>query len=388
MDMNLIRVVSIALAFSFGLAGSLFALDAENGRTADGGQWAERDGVKLLSLVGDAKTLGRQAGELMGPQTRGMLNKLAAMLPGLPPVGPTDADGKNIDADFRDEITAWAAAAKIDPLVLMKANLAVGALCTAVVREPDIDHQRPLLLARNMDFRPASELGQRTVVVIRRPTGKHASISVSWPGYVGVVSGMNDAGVGACLLLNHGAKRNPNGEYLGFRLRTILDQATDLTSALALFAAQPIASSNYVVLADASSSTLVWWAGGAMQKISPSDGWQFCTNAKIDATTQQPQDARGKCAVALSRLRPDPDVDWMKHLLTATYMPDLNAQAMIFVPATRTLHLATHLQKAAALSPWHELDGKVLMSGADLLIVPVVSSAAISDPFAHYTSSP
>jgi isopenicillin-N N-acyltransferase like protein len=381
------RVISLFLAVWCGVCTHLLAADAASGRTADGGQWAERDGVKILSLVGDATALGRQAGELIGPQTKGMLGKLVLVLPGLPPVAPADADGHGIDPEYRDEINAWATAAKIDPTVLMQANLAVGALCTAVVREPDADQQRPLLLARNMDFRPASELGPRTVVIVRRPTGKHASMAVSWPGYVGVVSGMNDAGVSACLLLNHGAKRTPTGEYLGFRLRAILDQAEDLPSALALFAAKPTASSNYVMLADATSSALVWWQDGKLQQVTPSDGWQFCTNAKLADDTRQPLDARGRRAVELSRLRRNPDIEWMKHLLTATYMPLINAQAMIFVPATRTLHLATHDAKAAALSPWHVLDGTVLMSGADLTVVPVVASPAIADPFPHYAGA-
>jgi len=81
------------------------------------------------------------------------------------------------------------------------------------------------------------------------------------------------------------------------------------------------------------------------------------------------------------------DVEWMKHLLTATYLRDINAQAMVLVPATRTLHLATFGFKAAALSPWHAIDGVRLMQGEDLATVPLVSSPAINDPFQHYAGA-
>ncbi|HEX3132336.1 MAG TPA: C45 family peptidase [Planctomycetota bacterium] len=395
MDMTLKRTASLLLALWLGAFSHLLvAADVTVNRTTDGGQQVVRDDLTLLSVVGDPATLGRQAGELLAPQTQAMLTALSfhpAMAAMLQP-GVADKRVAEISQEYRDEITSWAETATCDPKLLLRANVAVDVFCTAVVRLSDPVKNQPLMVARNMDFAPAQLFGAKTVLIIRRPTAHHASLSIGWPGYAGVVSGMNDAGVTAFLLLNHGAKRNEAGDSLGFRLRAILDQAGSLDEAVTVFSSAPIASSNYVLLADATSAAVVWWNGGMMQRVDPTDKWLFYTNTQINADSHLPENARGQHAYELTRLRRNPDVEWMKHLLTATYMPGtiiaMNAQAMVLVPATRSVHLATYGLKAAALSPWHTIDGARLMAGDDLMAVPLLTSPAIADPFPHYAAKP
>lgn len=381
--------IALVLAVWLGVTHTCVAGEAPVMRTSDGGQQCERDGVLLLSLVGEPAAMGRQAGELLAAKTQVMLTSLS-LAPGTADmVRPVALDGTEpaIAQDYRDEIAAWASAAKCDPAVLLRANLAVDVLCTAVVRQPDPAKNRPLLIARNMDFGPVALLGRSTVVITRRPVGRHASVAISWPGYAGIVSGMNDAGVTACLLLNHGAKRAQTGDSLGFRLRTILDRAGNLDEAIALFSAAPTRASNYVLLADQDSAVVLWWNDGRLQRSDPTDGWLFCTNDRIDAESRRPLDARAKHAYELTRVKPNPDIEWMKHLLSATYMRGINAQAMVFVPQTRSIHLATYATRAAALSPWHALDGAALMTGADLATVPLPAGPALAEPFPHYAGA-
>jgi hypothetical protein len=388
--MILHRTGRLLLAVWLGaLCHLLIAADDAVSRTADGGQHSVRDGVSVLSLVGDPTALGRQAGELLAPQTQVMLTALSLhpAMTGMLRAGDADQRIAAIPPEYRDEITAWAKAATCDVGTLLRANLAVDVLCTAVVRLPEAGNERPLMIARNMDFAPAQLLGPKTVLIARRPTGRRASVSIGWPGYAGVVSGMNDAGVSACLLLNHAATPNSSGDSLGFRLRAILDQAGSLQEALALFSATPTGSSNYVLLADATSSAVVWWGGDAVQRMEPKDGWVLCTNAHIDPASRRPTDIRGQRAHELTRERSDPDIDWMKGMLSATYMPGINAQAMVLVPATRAIHLAIFDGKAAALSAWHAFDGAALMAGSALDQVNVTTDKAISEPFAHYAGA-
>ncbi len=388
--MPLHRTGRLLLAVWLGaLSHLLIAADDAVSRTADGGQQSVRDGVTVLSLIGDPATLGRQAGELLAPQTQVMLTALSLhpAMTGMLRAGDADPRITAIPPEYRDEITAWAKSATCDVGKLLRANLAVDVLCTAVVRLPDAAANRPLMIARNMDFAPAQLLGPRTVLIARRPTGRRASVSIGWPGYVGIVSGMNDAGVSACLLLNHAAAPNTSGNSLGFRLRAILDQAGSLQEALALFSATPTGSSNYVLLADAASAAVVWWSGDEVQRMDAKDGWVLCTNARIDPDTHQPLDARGKHVHHLTGENRNPDIAWMKGVLSASYMPGINAQAMVLVPATRTVHLALFDGKAAALSAWHAFDGAALMAGAALDQVNVTTGKAITEPFPHYAGA-
>ena len=353
-------------------------------RTADGGQFLASP-LPLLSLTGDAATLGRQAGELTGARTQAMLRLLNRhpTLAGLRASPVLSELRAAIAPEQSEEILAWAQAAQVDGEALLLANLAVDVLCTAVVRLPVDGH--PLQVARNMDFSPDTELGRLTVTIARRPVGRRATLSIGWPGYAGIVSGMNDAGVSACLLLNHAAKRNASGDPMGLRLRALLERADDLPTAIALFAAAPIRSANYVLLADATTAAVVWWGEQGLRRVDPTrDGWLFCTNARIAEDTGLPTDPRGLYARELADTRRLPDLTWLRGLLTATYLRDLNAQAMVLVPATRALHLATNDGKPAALSTWYGVDGARLMAGAALDQVPVTVLEPVK-PFPHYT---
>ncbi len=380
--------ITVCVAFWTMASCWLYAGEAPVATTVDGGQFVVRERLNLLSLIGDATTLGRQGGELVAPQTQAMIT-LLGLHPGLigqgqAPIAQEKLDG--VPERYRQEIDAWAKAAHCDPLFLLRANMSVDVLCTAVVREPDVNNNRPLIIARNMDFAPAQWLGPQTVVIARRPTGRRANVSVSWPGYVGVVSGMNDAGVVACLLLNHAAKANRTGDGLGFRLRDILEQAGDMNEAINLFSAAPIASSNYVLLADATTAAIVWWEADAVRRVDPTMGWLLCTNAQLEDATQRPIDQRGRHALSLMEKALNPDVDWMKRLLSATYMPHINTQAMIFIPSSRSLQLAIYGPRPAALSTYKTIDVAALLTGAQLAEYPVLLQPAVDKPFPHYVN--
>jgi hypothetical protein len=358
--------------------------------TADGGQCATREGVRLLSLVGDDAAMGRQAGELLAEQTRVMLATMALhpALAGLRRAEGLAALRAAVPERQRAELAAWAGAAKVAGEELLLANLAVDVLCTAVVHLPDPASGQPLRVARNMDFAPAGKLGELTVVIVRRPTGRRASLSVGWPGHAGIVSGMNDAGLGACLLLNHDAGQNPDGEPLGFTLRAVLEECSTLAQAIDHLAAHPVASSNYVLLADPAGAAVVWRDRAGQHRVDPREHWLFCTNARIDAQAGTPDDARGRHVRMLAGKRADPDLEWMRGVLTASYLHGINAQAMILEPATRTLHLATASGvRAAALSPWHALAGARLMAGDALDQVPIATTPALPRPWPHYTAA-
>lgn len=361
--------------------------DAIATRTADGGQSAVREQVHVVSLLGDDATMGRQAGELLALKTGTMLATMS-LHPSL--AGLKRADGlaalrASVPEQYRKEVAAWADAAKVDGEALLLANLAVDVLCTGVAHVPDPASGNPVRVARNMDFAPAGVLGQLTVVIARRPTGRRASLSIGWPGYAGIVSGMNDAGLSACLLLNHDAKQNRDGDSLGFTLRAMLELAGTLDEAITHFTAHPVVSSNYVLLADKSGAAVVWRDRGGMHRVDPKAHWLFCTNARLDPQTGIPDDARGRHVKTLSTSRTDPDLEWMRGILTAAYMRTINAQAMILEPATCTVHLATASGvRPAALSSWHAIDGAQLMAGAAVDQVPVTTTAAVKEPWPHY----
>ena len=75
----------------------------------------------------------------------------------------------------------------------------------------------------------------------------------------------------------------------------------------------------------------------------------------------------------------------MRQVLTSSYMPAINAQAMVFEPATRTLELALGTgNHPAACQRWWRIELASLLAGA----APgkaVVSRHAASVNLPHYT---
>ncbi len=288
-----------------------------------------------------------------------------------------------IAPDHRAEIRALARASGVNEASMLAANVLVDSQCSALV-SPSTEHQ-PLRVARNMDFFPATTLGQRTMLTILRPTGKHAFASIGWPGFAGVVSGMNDAGLTACILVNHDSRYIPGGQPICFRMRELLEGCATLEEAVTRFAAAPVGSSHYVLLADATMSTVVWQGrDGVMHRVAPHDGWLACSNGRRGADGL-PLDWRGRRLQSLGAgLSRDAVTEAdMRQALTATYLTWINAQAMVFVPATGTLELAVGgMWHPAARGAWHRIELQPLFADQPLGTTAVTALASVT-PLRH-----
>jgi hypothetical protein len=280
-----------------------------------------------------------------------------------------------IPADQRDELGALAAVAGLPEDQLLAANVTVDAWCSALVRGGRLGgglggEGEPLRLARNMDFFPAEVIGPNTVVAVVRPRGRYAFASIGWPGYVGVVSGMNEHGLVACILLRYGAESPRLGLPMASRVRQILERSANLEEALVQHAA-PVASGHYLLLADAQSAAIAWHQQGGLEAHRLRSGWLCCDNDERACGL-----GMGERAVALGRLAAglksdaEADAQWMRRALGASYQNGVNAQAMVFTPAERGLQLALGTAlKPAALGNWWELDLRGALAGAGLSTV-------------------
>src|SRR5581483_1023626 len=166
-------------------------------------------------------------------------------------------------------------------------------------------HGAPLLVGRNLDFAPANVLGPKTLVTLYRPQGQHAFVSIGWPGFAAVASGMNDQGLVAAILVNSAAKPRGEGVPLGFLVRRLLEECSTVAEARALFASR-----------DAPERSL---RGGLLA----------CTNGQVDAGALVQLDARSRRAWSLLRESQGAiDVEAMRQFLAATYLRLENTQSM------------------------------------------------------------
>ena len=345
------------------------------------GSLAVVDGLAVAVISGDDAAVGAAEGALYGDRIAKLLG-LMSIQPRLLLMRNTarfQATVRAIPAPVRQRLTEVARHSNVAATTLIEANALVDAQCSAAVALP---HQgEPLRVARNMDFFPATTLGPLTVVQVTRLTGQRPYASIGWPGSAAVISGMNDAGLVACILLNHEGPDLAGGEPVGLRLASILGQDGDLEAAVQRFAATPVGSSHYVLLADATSAAVVWQEADGLHRDDPRNGWLSASNGPRVAGA--PGEDRGRCLSG--HCQGPADAARMRQLLTSSYLPAINAQAMVFEPATRTLELALGTgNHPAACQRWWRIELEPLLAGA-APGTAVVSRLAASVNLPHYT---
>ncbi len=256
------------------------ATDGPDGvkRTPHG--WTAKRGVRLVYLAGTPEQIGAQHTALlydrMAEDEQVLWDGFAEVVP-LSPVRTLMFDVgrvryRDVASSFpearRREIAAEANAFVPDPyaaqlptyqrMVMLHAlyDIALGFErspllgCTAFGLGPEATADGHALFARAFDFEAADVFDADKAVFLVHEDGKIPFASVAWPGFVGVVTGMNAEGV--ALAVHGGRAREPStrGVPVAFSLREALASARDTNEAVAILAAQPVMVSHLVFVGD------------------------------------------------------------------------------------------------------------------------------------------
>jgi isopenicillin-N N-acyltransferase like protein len=222
---------------------------------AEGGELRYVHGIPMLLLEGEPEQMGRQQAALvlgaarrsahlpktiLGEYGGGFLWPLVvACSRSLMEDGPQR---------YQRELKAAFAAAgykqdEIESLTVANSliELRCFGLCSAFLVEPERSANGEMLFGRNFDIPSYGSLDRLLLVVVCRPTKRHAFASVSWPGFIGVLSGMNDAGLTIACLDSGTAKDGSSifrlGTPLSLTFRQILEECSSIEEAQKLLAA-------------------------------------------------------------------------------------------------------------------------------------------------------
>ena len=147
---------------------------------------------------------------------------------------------KQFPADYRKELEAIARGAGADRDLVIAGNtffdLKKVLACSSVLVAKDRSSTGGPLLARNLDYPSLGYIQDYSLVTVYRQKGKHAFASVGFPGLVGCLSGMNDAGLTICVLEVYDTKEEGSqfvdaGVPYAMCIRRLLEECTTVEQA-------------------------------------------------------------------------------------------------------------------------------------------------------------
>jgi len=275
-----------------------------------------------------------------------------------------------LPADHAAELRAAAKHSGIDRELGLLANTMVdiyrgGFACSSLMVEANRSATGGPLFGRNLDFYTLGVLDNYSLLAVHRPKGKHAFISIGFPGLFGCISGMNDAGLAVAVhesfLARDGAAMfNPKGVPYTFCFRRILEECTTVAEAEELLTATERTTILSLAVCDRNGGVVLEMTPRTVAARHSIRGICACTNHfrtdELKVFTWCPRYRK----LIQSRTFDHPlDTADVAKKLDEVHMGRMTVQSMIFEPAAMKLHLAVGSCPSSSL-PMKTLDLKPL----------------------------
>jgi isopenicillin-N N-acyltransferase like protein len=350
------------LAFCLGLV--LFVLPAAAGdrrypeAKSGAGELKYVNDIPVAVLAGSPEEIGKQYGELiLKPAKEPLVKRVDSYMAkvGWGEQFPTMLKYAGplftmFPEHNRTELLTAAKTADVDVRLLSALNLIPDLAklggCSTVVVEPARSSTGAPLFGRNLDWPPHEKLPEFTLVVVYKPTGKRAFASITFPVILGVLSGMNDAGL--CLTINEitaskdgSKKQDLNGVPMMYLFRKILEECKTVAEAEKMLKANK--RTTYFCLTACDKT------GGCVFEVTPDnvvrrDGENAvccCTNHfRTDLLSVTTKCGRYPKLEAVQKADGKLGVSEVYKALGTVHQGPATVQAMVFEPATRALHLS------------------------------------------------
>lgn len=245
-------------------------------------------GGLVLHLRGTAYEMGRQHGRLLGDMVRQTLQKI---------VDNQDELGKSpeyqayllmrplmhdmlrphIPARMLEEMRGLAEGAGVAYEDIEAANLFPEAFhCSGIALRGAATHDGSLYHVRILDYMTRLGLQDAAVVIVHQPTepGLRSWINVGFAGFIGTVTGMNEAQVAIGEMGGRGLG-HWDGVPMAMLMRDALERAGTLDEALEVFRASKRTCEYYYVISDGKTRDAVglWTTPDVLETIRPGESY-------------------------------------------------------------------------------------------------------------------
>lgn len=217
--------------------------------------------------------------------------------------------------------------------------------CSTIALSADASPDHVARLGRNLDFPGLGIAEENTVVIVYHPKDRFAFAAITWPGLIGVLSGMNEHGLCLSNMEVDRDRRLPSAMPYTLLYRSVLERCRNVNEAIDYLQKTPRQTANNVMLMDAGGDR-------AVVEITPEKinvRRATASQPLISTNHQRAQDQKtpGYCRRYDSLLATSEksfgqvDESQLKQMLGTVAQGDLTMQSMIFEPQSRTIILAT-----------------------------------------------
>lgn len=120
--------------------------------------------------------------------------------------------------------------------------------CTGVIAKPAWSGDGHLWLARNFDFECGPAFNHQKSITFVRPNHGYGFATIAWPGLAGCVTGMNEKHIGLFINAAASASFRPVGEPTIIVARQVLQFASHIRQAIAMFRRAHVFVTNIIVV--------------------------------------------------------------------------------------------------------------------------------------------
>ena len=228
--------------------------------------WAARveriDGVTVVHLEGSPYEIGRQHGEALRHEVRdGVANVLRYFRSYLkiPLIRSLAVNWwldvawhealPHIPKDYLEELRGLADGSGVPLQELYRLHALPDRTysCSSFAAWGQATAGGRMIHLRNLDWNMGAGIQRYAVVFVVHPQGKHAFVNVGWAGFIGVLSGVNDAQISVAQIGAETTDATFRGEPMTFLMRRVLEDAGDADQAAAVIrSARRTVGVNYV----------------------------------------------------------------------------------------------------------------------------------------------
>jgi hypothetical protein len=359
---TLFLTIVVALSGA-GLAWAEAPFAYPDGKHPGGAELRHINGLPVLIVAGTPEEIGTGVGALALKPAARVLEYPHDLLRALKIdgswaffVGSGKGMFKRFPSESRQEVEAITKAAGVEEDAVITGNtffdLKKVIACSAVLVEKERSATGGPLLARNLDYPSLGYIHRYSLVSVYRPRGKHAFAAIGFPGLVGCLSGMNDAGLSLGVLEVFDVKAgeqhfDAGGTPYGICLRRVLEEATTIAEAKKVLEELRRTTTINVAIADRSGVGVLEVSPKKVLLREAERGTLTCTNHYCSPALKPAKpldvDHTFERFAKLEEVRSWSEKatpDRLRKQLDEVHLGNFTLQTMVFEPATLKLHLS------------------------------------------------